>query len=350
MADIDCNSEMLGFHGDEVTLRKTQQDEMRNRRDSGRTRLRSGLDQIGKPHPTDIVSQGSYQMRTMVQDDDNEYDIDDGVYFEMADLTDEHGDPLRAKAARERLCSALQWDGRLKLEAEVKRNCVRQEYPAGYHIDMPVYRIVTTPGDDGESDPTYELASGDEWKESDARAVTTWFNGKVGELNSGQQDGSQMRRITKLTKKLARSRKEWKPRTTSGICITKLVVDHIISKDKRDDQALRETWQSIKDSLDISTKIAHPVLENINLAEHGDNEVIFFRDCLSEALGKLKILDKRDCSRGQARAAWDDVFNTSYFSDYPGGGDDDDDDNKKELFSISSGGVTRRDDDGGRFG
>ena len=30
-----------------------------------------------------------------------------------------------------------------KHDAEVHKNCVRQAYPEGYHIDIPVYRIVT---------------------------------------------------------------------------------------------------------------------------------------------------------------------------------------------------------------
>ena len=159
-----------------LTLSKKQQDEMRTRRDAGRTRLESGLTVAKHPLPKETASQGSYQMRTMTQDDDNDYDIDDGVYFDDDDLIDGNGNALSPLAARDRVCDALKWDGRLKHEAEVKRNCVRQVYPAGYHIDVPVYRIVTD--DDGEKE-WYELASGDDWVESDARDVTRWFNDLV---------------------------------------------------------------------------------------------------------------------------------------------------------------------------
>lgn len=138
------------------------------------------------------------------------------------------------------MCDALKWDGRLKQAALVMRNCVRQPYPAGYHIDVPVYRIVITQDKDGEKGEYCELASGDAWVRSDARAVTRWYNGLVGELNAGESDGSQMRRITKLTKKFAR-RQAWKQKTTSGITISKLVVDHFVARQDRDDEALRET-------------------------------------------------------------------------------------------------------------
>src|SRR5690606_26192687 len=78
MADIDCHSEMTKFHREKVTLSNKQQDEMRTRRNAGRTRLENGLNEAQKPQPKEVRSQGSYQMRTMVQDDANDYDIDDG--------------------------------------------------------------------------------------------------------------------------------------------------------------------------------------------------------------------------------------------------------------------------------
>lgn len=347
MADIDCNSEMTGFHRNNVTLSSKQQGEMRTRRDAGRTRLENGLNEANMPQPKEVQSQGSYQMRTMVQDNDNDYDIDDGAYFASDDLKDDAGVELTPFATRQRVCNALVWDGRLKHDATVKRNCVRQVYAAGYHIDIPVYRIVTTKSENDEPMEYYELASGDEWTRSDARAVTRWFNGLVGELNAGESDGSQMRRITKLTKKFAR-RADWKNKTTSGISITKLVVDHFQYSADRDDKALRETWKAIDETLQKSTEIDHPVLD-AKLASACDDAVAFFRDCVSSALKTLEILDKSDCTRKQAREAWDDVFDTYFFTKQP---DNNGDDNggKGTAIKITSVDTARRNDGGGRFG
>lgn len=348
MADIDCNPEMVAFHRDEVTLSRAQQGDMRTRRDAGRTRLQNGLDTAGKPQPREVRSQGSYQMRTMVQDPENDYDIDDGAYFDQDDLKDDNQLPLTPLAVRQRVCDALKWDGRFKQEAEVKNNCVRQAYAAGYHIDVPVYRIVVVKDKADNEIEQFELASGDDWVISDARAVTRWFNDLVGELNEGQADGSQMRRITKLTKKFAR-RADWKKSTTSGITITKLVVDHFEASVDRDDLALRETWKKIHAALVASTQVAHPVVAK-NLSENGDAQVIYFRDCLKAALDELKVLDKQDCTRAQAREAWDKVFDTEFFSDQP-----DPDATKKAavqgtVMNVTKVETARRDDGGGRFG
>lgn len=347
MADIDCNSEMREFHRDNVTLSNKQQGEMRTRRDAGRARLESGLNEAKKPQPKEVQSQGSYQMRTMVQDDDNDYDIDDGAYFASDDLKDSCGVALTPLAARQRVCDALVWDGRLKQEATVKRNCVRQVYAAGYHIDIPVYRIVTSKDANDEPLEHYELASGDEWTRSDARAVTRWFNDLVGELNAGESDGSQMRRITKLTKKFSR-RAGWKTKTTSGICITKLVVDHFQYSTDRDDKALRETWKAIDKKLQKSTEINHPVLDT-KLASVRDDAVTFFRDCLSSALKTLEVLDNADCTRKQAREAWDEVFDTDFFTKQPENSGDDGG-GKGSAMKVTSVETARRNDGGGRFG
>jgi len=347
MADIDCNSEMTKFHRENVTLGVPQQNQMRVNRNAGRTRLENGLKEADKPQPKEVHSQGSYQMRTMVQDDQNDYDIDDGVYFAFDDLKDDQGNALKPLAARERVCNALKWDGRLKKEAEVKRNCVRQEYAEGHHIDVPVYRIITTKSGNNEEVTHYELASGDKWVVSDARGVTSWYNGEVGTLNAGESDGSQMRRVTKLTKKFAR-RQNWKHQTASGICITKLVVDSFKVSIDRDDKALRETWKAIDAKLKTSTAIDHPVLD-IKLASAGDAEVTFFRDCLSRALKTLEVLDTFDCTRKQAREAWDEVFDTDFFTEQP---DKSGDSNggKSAAMEVTSLGAARRNDGGGRFG
>ena len=78
---FDCSKDVRAYHSQDVTLPKTEQDKMRNRRNSNRERLRKGLEKAGKPGPIEFVAQGSYAMKTMARDPDNDYDIDDGVYL-----------------------------------------------------------------------------------------------------------------------------------------------------------------------------------------------------------------------------------------------------------------------------
>jgi hypothetical protein len=310
MADNNCNRDLLAYHNEKVTLGKGNQDSMRTHRDAGRTRLRNGLERLEKPQPRQVESQGSYSMKTMVQDDSYDYDIDDGIYFRAQDLTAPSGD-LSPLQARQRVCDALSDDERLNSPANVRRNCVRQNYSKGYHIDYPIYRVWNEEVN-GQDEEYFELASGDEWVRSDARAVTSWFNGKVTTLNSGDiVDGSQLRRVVRYTKKFARSKAEWKEKIASGITITKLVVDHFQSCDERDDLAIRNTWKAIKKALDTSTKVKHPVLEGVNLADENDGSVTFLKNKLANALSILNSLDELDCSLKNALETWDAVFNTS---------------------------------------
>ena len=162
MSDSNCNKEMNNFHSEKVTLKKSDQTEMRERRNNGRTRLENGLERNGHVKPIDMQSQGSYAMHTMHQDDANDYDIDDGVYFNESDLVDGGGNRLDPYHARLRIATALE-DKRLSEDATVKTNCVRQNYPQGYHIDIPVYRVVTSTNEHGETNRFFELASGNDW-------------------------------------------------------------------------------------------------------------------------------------------------------------------------------------------
>lgn len=68
----DCSKDVRAFHDQQVTLPGSDRRRMRDRRDTNRARLRRGLEAAGLREPDEFVSQGSYAMRTMVQDVDND--------------------------------------------------------------------------------------------------------------------------------------------------------------------------------------------------------------------------------------------------------------------------------------
>jgi hypothetical protein len=310
---FDCSTEVLAYHNDEVTLPQKERDEMRQRRDTNRTRVKSGLDKNDEPKPREFASQGSYAMKTMTQHSEKDYDIDDGIYFDKDQLINSDGTDMSALEARQMVRNAVD-DGSFNRKPEVRENCVRIYYEAGYHVDIPVYRRVLSQDFLGNEQVHYELASND-WKRSDAREVTEWFDKENQSQSPDVTNGRQLRRITRETKKYSRSRSSWKGQIASGFMITKLVTECYRPDNNREDKAFYDTVKAIRDRLNVSLEVKHPVTANETISK-GNNDPTpkFFRDQLSEALEWLSILFESECTRKQALSAWDKVFNTTYFS------------------------------------
>ncbi|NOS76714.1 MAG: hypothetical protein HOP35_02080 [Nitrospira sp.] len=302
----NCSDDVLAFHDDEVTLPQAQRNAMKDRRNANRDRLKDHLNRDGKPMPYVFVKQGSYAMLTMVQDPDNDYDIDDGVYFTQASLKRKDGTEMSPTEVKQMVCTALQ-DDRFETKPQVKRSCVRIYYQGGYHVDMPVYRIRT-------SDGQYELADDNGWTVSRAADVEDWFD-QENEKSPDRNNGWQFRRLVRCLKKFARSRKEWKDQIASGFIITKLAADWYVPNKDREDLALRDTIRKIYNRLCVSPQVYHPITNNLEITKGpADSTTTFLRDKLRQALVDLAVLDSVTCTRKQALAAWDKVFGTDYFS------------------------------------
>ncbi|HYD53551.1 MAG TPA: hypothetical protein VEA99_13030 [Gemmatimonadaceae bacterium] len=189
-------------------------------------------------------------------------------------------------------------------------------YNAGYHVDLPVYRRVVAESvfPFGEPEEHYELASAD-WKRSDARNVTEWFE-KVNEEKSPDKDnGRQLRRIVRMLKKYARSRSSWENAILSGFGITVLVAECFRGDAAREDVAMYETLKAIKNRLDWNLEVKHPVTPGDTITKGSDDaKARFLRERLKDALGWLKPLLAEDCTRKDAMKCWDSFFSTDFFS------------------------------------
>ena len=304
---FDCNDDVVAYHDEKTTLPQADRTAMRDRRNANRERLKSRLQDKGKPKPQEFIKQGSYAMLTMVQDSENDYDIDDGVYFTEVSLRDANGNCMSPKDVRQMVCDALQ-DDRFSKQPEPRSTCVRIHYNEGYHVDMPIYRV-------RESDGEYELAMGDSWNISRAADVEDWFNDFNRENSPDKENGRQFRRITRLSKKFARSRSAWKADIAPGFTITKLGTESYASDADRDDVALRNTMQKMHDRLVFNLEVQHPITPNTKLTKGWDDSgTKYLRSKLADALKELKVLDESSCTRKKALAAWDKVFNTDFFS------------------------------------
>lgn len=302
----NCFNDMIAFHDNEVTLKQDERTAMRDRRNANRDRMKKRLKECGDPLPENFIKQGSYAMLTMVKDPDNDYDIDDGVYFSRDSVKKKDGTEIAPKDIRQMVCDALK-DDRFNKQPQARKNCVRIFYEEGYHVDLPIYKII--------ADENYELAMGDSWVKSRAADVEDWFNKTNQAKSPDEGNGRQFRRIVRLLKKFARSRVAWKDKIASGFTITKLAEECYRADKEREDSALRETMKGIKNRLLLNLEVDHPVTPGGKLTKGPDDEgTKLFRDKLVEALSTLDCLDDQKCTREKALAAWDKVFNTNYFS------------------------------------
>jgi hypothetical protein len=311
---FDCAEDVLAYHNDKVTLPTPQQTKMRERRNANRDRVRKGLKDQGKPAVREFRSQGSYAMKTMVQHPDNDYDIDDGVYFDKEVLVGERGAEMTALQARQMVRDAVD-DGSFKKKPEVRTNCVRVYYVEGYHVDLPVYRRVTTKDAFGNETFHYELASSD-WKRSDARDVTAWFDEENKRQSPDDDNGLQLRRVTREIKKYSRSRSSWGSQILSGFGITKLVTECFRGDAAREDKALYDTMKAIRDRLTYNLVVQHPVTPGDTITKGNDDpKARYLRERLTDAINNLAPLFDPKCTREIALKCWDKVYDTTFFSD-----------------------------------
>jgi len=251
----------------------------------------------------------------MVQHPEKDYDIDDGVYFWKEDLKGPNGGDKSARDAKEMVRKALH-DERFNKPPEVRTNCVRVYYNAGYHVDVPVYRKVKTTNIWGEEQIDYEIASSD-WKKSDPAEVTRWFKRENERQSPDTTNGRQLRRETRLNKAFARSRESWRPRIATGFMITTLIVNECYRTNAtREDKALYDTMEAMRDRLNWDLEIKHPTVDREMLTSGPDDaRTRLLREKLDWAIGELDVLFDPDCTREQALKAWDKVFNTTFFSE-----------------------------------
>lgn len=302
---FDCSKEIIDFFNAEVALSKSEQGEMRKRRNANRNRLKKGLENNKKPLPEEHIAQGSYAMHTMVTDKDNDYDIDDGVVFAKDDLVGAQGAEMSALATRKMVRDALD-DGSFKKPPEVRTNCVRVYYAAGFHVDVPVYRRL--------ENGSLELASS-EWKGSSPTNVTEWFNKAVIKKSPDDKNGRQMRRITRLLKFYKQSRDSWKQSMPSGFEISVLVDECYFSDSEREDVSLYETLLAIKSRLEGDLEIEHPTRNEMLTDGADDANTRLLKQKLIEAVYNLQVLLKSSCTRLEALQAWNCVFKHGYWKD-----------------------------------
>lgn len=305
----NCSDDLKSYQEDEVALASKTRSNMRGNRDANRDRLSRGLEKLGHGKVNEHVIQGSYAMKTMTQHPANDYDIDDGAAFNEDKFKDSDGNPLAPYDAKKRVKDALVEGGGLPATPKIKTNCVRIDYAAGHHIDIPVYRRIL---DSLGNVLRMELA-GETWRESNPRLISNWFADAEKKTSNADDDDPQLRRLVRLLKNYARINVSGK--SPSGLILTVLTEECHRLYCSREDEAFRNLLQGIKNRLAFNRVVYNPADAAEVLTKDSDTEKF---DALVSAVGStledLKKLDGLSCSLAEARKVWDKVFKTDYFS------------------------------------
>lgn len=343
----DCNRMLTNFHNNHVKLKRDRWEELKSHGANAFDRVVKGLQNNGKPSPSEEpVLQGSFGMHTVVQphpsNPKEHYDIDLGIVFARDDLVGDRGGRMSPLDVRKMVLDALGDDARFTSKPELKTNCVRVHY-SDHHVDIPSYRHA-----DNDTDAPYELASND-WKSSNPRAVTKWFNNAVTAMSPDDSNAQQLRRIVRLLKYYSRSRTSWN--SPSGLIISKLVVECFPNGGflNRDDVALYVTMHCIFERLKESLQVKHPVLDEYITKTEEDPCMVDFMKNLGKTLEDLQVIFEDDATKIACRKAWKKVFCHSFF---------DEDDTNESSNSNGSLGIAKetpnkavkRDDDKNRYG
>lgn len=313
---FDLHKELAAFHNQCVRLGYDEKKKLAGYRDTNLERLNSGLDKLGEEndkeyaHPIRTCNQGSYAMHTLNQHLENDYDIDVAIVFEKADL------PSTAWGARKHIEAAVQkGGGNFKRPPEARTNAVTVWYAEGYHVDLAVYREY-----EDEYGATIVEHAGADWTARDPMEITNWFNPLVRELSppgdfGADVEAGQMRRIVHLLKAFAKSRDGWN--LPGGLIISVLVAECYHPDYHRDDISLYQTMVAIHNRLSSSLTVLNPVDRSQELTEKtkDKNRVKRLRDKLGDAIERLNILFKYDCTFEEAVNAWHWVFQHQFWTD-----------------------------------
>lgn len=303
----DLSSKFNTFYNSHVVLPQAEQTNLYNKKDLNIQRLKDGLKEYNEENKTsysikETCVQGSVAMSTVVQNEDDDYDIDVAIVFDKSELGDKG-----AQATRNMVANALNRKTKqFNTEPKVKTSCVRVKYADGYHIDFAVYRRAY---DEWNDCWIYEHA-GNDWTERELKGLSEWFT-----TQNNNSDG-KLRKIVRLSKMFCKSRKSWK-NMPSGLLQTVLCDEKLQESYERIDELFYYTMKKIVERLETNTSVTAPVDQGRNLTPRNSDirRMTNWKNRLKSKLEDLEVLFKEDCSRADALQAWYGFFNHDYWNE-----------------------------------
>ena len=303
----DLSSKFNTFYNSYVVLSQEEQTNLYNKKELNIQRLKDGLKEYNEENKISYsikktCVQGSVAMSTVVQNEDDDYDIDVAIIFDKLELRDKG-----AQATRNMVANALKRRTKqFNTEPEVKTSCVRLNYTDGYHIDFAIYRREY---DEWNDSWVYEHA-GVDWTERELYGLSEWFT------TQNSNSGGTLRKIVRLSKMFCKSRKFWK-NMPSGLLQTVLCEEKLEDSYERIDELFYYTMKAIVERLEINTCVTAPVDSGRDLTPRKSDiqRMINWKNRLKSKLEDLEILFKDDCTEDDAIQAWYGFFNHDYWSE-----------------------------------
>ena len=303
----DMSAKFNTFYSSHVVLPQKDQDELYRKKDLNVQRLKDGLKEYNEDNGTsytvvETCVQGSVAMSTVVQNEDNDYDIDVAIVFNKSDLADKGPQAVRIMVADALKRKTKQ----LNAEPEVKTSCVRVKYSDGYHIDFAIYRRSY---DIWNSCWIYEHA-GSEWSERELKGLAEWFKSQNSNSNG------KLRKVVRLSKMFCKSRPSW-VNMPSGLLQTVLCDERLETKYERTDELFYYTMKEIVDRLETDTSISAPVDNGRDLTPRKSDrrKMTNWKNRLKSKLEDLDVLFKDECTQEDALQAWYGFFNHDYWNE-----------------------------------
>lgn len=301
---FNLESKFEEFYENEVRLSEEEISELRSKKRLNLERLKEGLKEYNEENKTDYklvddIEQGSIAMRTVIQLEENEYDIDIAIVFDKDNL------PESTQKVKGIIEDALQRKcTQFKAAPEAKTNSVRIDYASGYHIDFAIYRRQENLYGEFE----YEHC-GSEWRKRNPRAINEWFKGE------NDNSDKNVRKVVRLLKAFCKQNSGWL--MPGGLILTILVAENIMVEDRLD-KTFYETVKAIKERLDTDKEVYNPTISgyhSILYTKKDHQRVKNLNTRLENGLKKLSILFEDDCDEDKGMDAWKEFFGHSFWGE-----------------------------------
>jgi len=287
----DCNKEFTQFL-ENIQLGKTKIEHLRTSRDALREKIKAYYKEKNKNIPN-FLGQGSFKVYTCINQIDEDYDIDDGVYLQH--LPEKKDDWPKTETVHDEIIDAVK--NHTDQPPKDKTACVRVQFKKDYHVDLAIYCEY--------EDKVYLARKGaEQWEENSPKLFTEWILAKV------KTHGEQLRNVIKYIKKWAYYN-GWNDHI-SGFFITILVGNHFSQSSARDDLALYNTLVKVADYLKINRKIIRPVKPMKNMIES------FSEADMDEMISRFeKFRDKAkkavvEIAKKDAQETWQSLFGDDF--------------------------------------